>query len=156
MKLYLAGGLFNVGERVRNLCLARVLKTLGYEVIVPQLEALKHVSGDKFDLEAVREECRQQCTDPSVLFVGCADGSDVDSGTCVEYGTAIQATGRAIWYRTDFRTDMEREVGVNAMLNLKGTVFLYHPCFLTDLQAGPRYYEELAALIDEAVKKMFE
>ena len=40
-KLYLAAGLFNAGERLHNLYLEKHLNMLGYEVILPQREALK-------------------------------------------------------------------------------------------------------------------
>lgn len=41
-KIYLAGGLFNAGERLHNLHLEKAFKDLGYDVILPQREALRH------------------------------------------------------------------------------------------------------------------
>lgn len=41
-KIYLAGGLFNAGERLHNLHLEKAFKDLGYDVILPQRKALRH------------------------------------------------------------------------------------------------------------------
>lgn len=152
-RLYLAGGLFNAGERLNILHLEQALKALGYEVIVPMREALQHFNSEtgNFDIAGIVRSCWQAAADPENLFIGSADGADADSGTCVEYGVAIQANGVAVFYRTDFRTEMIKEVGVNAMLKCAGTRFLYEPCFFTELeQVGP-FYEGLAKKIDDEI-----
>ena len=128
-KIYLAGGLFNAGERLHNLHLEKAFKDLGYDVILPQREALRHFDGKIFNVSDIVESCSNCCSDINNLFVGNADGSDSDSGTCVEYGIAISSNKRAIVYRTDFRTAEEKELGVNAMLKAKKTIFVYEPCF---------------------------
>ncbi|MCK4525082.1 MAG: nucleoside 2-deoxyribosyltransferase [Candidatus Andersenbacteria bacterium] len=151
MIIYLAGGLFNAGERLHNLYLEESLKKLGYKVILPQREALKAFDGNGFDTKAIVENCRDACSDPQNFFVGSADGADSDSGTCVEYGVAITSTGRALVYCTDFRTDLEKELGVNAMLTGEGTVFIYEPCFFTELDQVNSYYKELAEKIHKAI-----
>ncbi len=153
-KIYLAGGLFNAAERVHNLNLEKHLKNLGYEVILPQREALKHFDGKGFDVQGIVESCADTCSDIQNLFVGSADGPDSDSGTCVEYGIAIISTGRAIVYRTDFRTAEDRELGVNAMLKAKGTTFIYEPCYITELDQVDSYYQKLAEKINEAILKL--
>jgi nucleoside 2-deoxyribosyltransferase len=149
--IYLAGGLFNAGERLHNLFLARALKVLGHFVILPQVEALNHLKDGKFDLSGIVQSCQKSCSDPSHVYVGNSDGADADSGTCVEYGMAITATGHAIVYRTDFRTAEDRELGVNAMLKAPGTTFIYHPCFFTELDQVEVYYKELALKIHQAI-----
>src|ERR1035437_6337628 len=116
MILYLAGGLFNAGERLPNLYLEKYLKMLGYEVILPQREALNFFDGERFNVTGIVNDCRASICNQKNLFVGNSDGPDADGGTCVEYGMAIVATGKAIIYRTDFRTDPEKEIGINAML----------------------------------------
>lgn len=151
LKIYLAGGLFNAGQRLHNLFLAKYLRELGCAVILPQVEALQFFHRDRFDVAGVVESCRQACRSSENIFVGSADGADADSGTCVEYGIAIASTGRAIVYRTDFRTAEEKEVGVNAMLRARGTIFIYYPCFITDLIQAEGYYRELARKIHEAI-----
>lgn len=151
MKIYLAGGLFNAGERFHNLYLEKYLKLLGYEVILPQREALKAFDGKSFDVKAIVKNCRDACLDSQNIFVGSADGADSDSGTSVEYGISITSAGKAIVYRTDFRTELSKELGVNAMLTGEGTVFIYLPCFFTELSQVDVYYRELAEKIHEAI-----
>ena len=150
-RLYLAGGLFNAGERLHNLYLEKALKELGYVVILPQREALKHFDGKGFNVPGIVESCSKSCSSVKNLFVGNADGSDSDSGTCVEYGIAINSTGKAIVYRTDFRTAEDRELGVNAMLKAKGTTFIYEPCYFAELEQVDSYYRALAKKIDKAI-----
>ena len=154
--IYLAGGLFNAGERLHNLFLEKFLQELGHMIILPQREALKFFDKNgHLNLDAVAGDCRRYCEDERVIYVGNIDGADADSGTGVEYGIAITVAGAAIVYRTDFRTDAEKEIGVNAMLKLKGTTFIYHPCFFTELGDEVRnYYRELAKKIDEAVRAL--
>lgn len=154
MKIYLAGGLFNSGERLHNLFLEKYLKELGYDVVLPQREALKAFNGKAFDVKKIVRACRAESADPENILVGCADGADSDSGTCVEYAFAIAATGRAVVYRTDFRTALDRELGINAMLTGDGTEFVYEPCFFTELSEVGPYYKGLAIKIDEAIKKI--
>jgi nucleoside 2-deoxyribosyltransferase len=150
-RIYLAGSLFNAGERFHNLLLEKYLKELGYDVILPQREALKAFNGKGFDTKVIVRSCRDTCSDPRNIFVGSADGSDSDSGTCVEYGMAIISTGRAIIFRTDFRTALDKELGINAMLTGEGTAFIYLPCFFTELDQVGVYYRELAQKIHEAI-----
>lgn len=152
--VYLAGGLFNAGERLHNLYLEKYLKALGYKVILPQREALKFFGGDVFVIPLIVEDCKQSCTNPENICVVSSDGADSDSGTCVEYGMAIIATGRAVVYRTDFRTAQERELGVNAMLKAKGTSFIYHPCFFVELEQVDTYYKDLAQEIHRAIQAL--
>jgi nucleoside 2-deoxyribosyltransferase len=149
--IYLAASVFNAGERLHNLFLEKFLKKLGHKIILPQREALKFFGGKQFNVEAIVEDCKQSCTNPEHICVACTDGVDADSGTAVEYGMAIISTSRAIVFRTDFRTAEERELGVNAMLKAKGTIFIYHPCYFTELEEVDAYYEELARRIHEAI-----
>lgn len=154
MKIYLAGGLFNAGERLHNLFLEKYLKECGYEVILPQREALRFFDGTLFDVKGIVADCMQKSSDKGTLYVGSADGADADSGTAVEYGMAIISTGRAIVYRTDFRTALEKELGVNAMLCAEGTKFVYEPCFVTELSQVDEYYRRLATVIDVAIRSL--
>lgn len=154
-ELYLAAGLFNAGERLHNLYLEKHLRRLGYTIILPQREALKFFRGDHFDVKGIVRDCQQKAASKKSLLVGNADGTDADSGFAVEYGIAITVTGQAIVYRTDFRTAIEKEVGLNAMLNAEGTEFIYEPCFFTELDEVDEYYAKLAGKIDEAVRHLY-
>ena len=152
--VYLAGRLFNAAEQLHNLMLEKHLTALGYRVILPQREALRFVHDGTFDLPGLVEDCRHVSADPENIYVGNVDGPDADSGTCVEYGIAIQATGRAIIYRTDFRTSEQHELGVNGMLKLQTTRFVYYPSTLTNLDSVESYYQALAAKIHEGVTSL--
>lgn len=149
--IYMAGGLFNAGERLHNLYLEKHLKVLGHTVILPQREGLKFFKHGKFDIDAIVADCQRHSADQKVVYVGNVDGMDADSGTAVEYGVAITAKGKAVVYRTDFRTALEKEVGLNAMFRVKGTTLVYDPCFFTELDQVDAYYKDLANRIHVAV-----
>ena len=121
MKLYLAGGLFNAGTRLHNLYLEKHLNAIGYDTVLPQREAVQfhaeEKGGGKFNTKAITQDCHQAARTPENLCVACIDGADADGGTSVEFGIAIESTGRAIVYRTDFRTAEDRELGFNAMFS---------------------------------------
>jgi len=151
-KLYLAGGLFNAGQRVHNILLERSLIFLGHEVILPQREALKFFNGIAFDIAGIVQDCRARCSQQDVICVTCSDGADADSGACVEHGIATTATGRAVVYRTDFRTALENETGLNAMLRGPETQIVYTPCFFTKWVEVEAFYDSLAEKIDAAIK----
>lgn len=149
--VYLAGALFNAGERLHNLYVEKYLRRLGYNVILPQREAKKFVSETFVDVPAIVEECRRHCTEQGNVFVGCIDGADADSGTCVEFGMAVMSRGAAIVYRTDLRTALEKECGVNAMLRTAGSEVIQQPCYFTDLNEAAPFYEALAQKIHQAI-----
>jgi nucleoside 2-deoxyribosyltransferase len=153
-RIYLAGGLFNAGQRLHNLFLEKYLREFGFEVVLPQREALKRFYQGSFDKGGLREDCRESCTAKSSICVANIDGADADSGTSIEYGMAITATGRAVVYRTDFRTAEDLELGLNAMFVSPGTSFVYLSCFFTDLKEVEGYYRALAAKICVAVQAL--
>jgi nucleoside 2-deoxyribosyltransferase len=150
--VYLAGGLFNAGERLHNLYLKAYLEELELEVILPQQEALKFFKDGVFNIPALSQDCRDSVANIDHIFVGNLDGADTDSGTATEFGIAITSTGRAVIYRTDFRTALDREVGRNAMFGLPGAEFVYYPCFFTSLDQVEDYYRGLAQQIYKAVQ----
>jgi nucleoside 2-deoxyribosyltransferase len=150
--IYLAGDLFNVATRAHNIALRKALKELGYTVILPQERALEFFNGTTFDIPAIVEDCMACVTNPKNICVANSDGTDGDSGTSIEFGGAIVATGRAIVYRTDFRTSLANEVGINAMYRAKGSVLIYHPCFALTEDELAKYYKELAEKIHEAIQ----
>lgn len=153
--IYLAGGLFNAAEQVHNLFLEKHLKKLGYEVILPQREALKFKDKDgSLDMKQVRNMCQVAAADRANTYVGSIDGPDADSGTCVEYGIAITSAGRAVAYRTDIRTEPKKELGVNIMLTLPRTKLVLRPCALTELRDINAYYRRLAESIDKAISDL--
>jgi len=153
-KLYLAAGLFNAAERLHNLYLEKHLKRRGYEVILPQREAKQFFHNGIFDKAGVVRICRAAAADLQNLCIVCIDGADADSGTAVEFGITITATGKAVVYRTDSRTAPERELGVNAMFAAEGASFVYEQCFFTELDQVDDYYEKLAEAIHQAISSL--
>ncbi len=67
--IYLAAGLFNIGERERNIYLEAALIRLGHKVILPQREALKFFDGKtgQFNVSAIVEDCQKTCSLPEVI-----------------------------------------------------------------------------------------
>jgi hypothetical protein len=158
-EIYLAAGLFNAADRHRNLLLAEGLRKLGYNVILPQLEAIKYFKDGKFDLLGLCEHCAEQAIKSDVV-VANIDGSDADSGTSLEVGLALHnkffggSDSLVICYRTDFRTAPEQELGVNAMFQLAHKI-IYKPAYFNSLLEAEKFYEELAQVIDAAIKSLF-
>lgn len=149
--IYLAGGLFNAGERLHNLYLEKYLKQLGYKVQLPQRRALHFFGGELFNVANIAKDCAKMSASKRNIYVGNSDGADADSGTCVEFGVAISSTGRAVVYRTDFRTAEDRELGANSMLKIEGSIFVYCPCFFTELKQVNTYYKKLAQKIHQGI-----
>jgi nucleoside 2-deoxyribosyltransferase len=149
--IYLAGPLFTVAERTHNLNLARELRALEYEVILPQLRAVKFINQQGLNLKQMATDCASQAVSPNNILVANLDGPDADSGTAIEYGLAIGAVGKAIVYRTDIRTAPEKEVGLNAMFGLDGTKYIHMPCLANSDEEMRAFYSELARAIDEAI-----
>ena len=146
-RIFLAGWHFNAGQRLHNLYMEKYLRKFGYEVILPQRESLKYFNGESFDVAGIVDSCMSSYSDKEVLYIGNADGSDI--GMNVEYDFVIFSTGRAIIYRTDYR-----KIGINTMSDAKGTIFVYEPCFLTDLDQIDSYYSKLAEKIHDAVSRL--
>jgi len=160
--IYLGGGLFNAGERLHNLTLEKALYTVATEreieidITLPQRKALERFipEEERFDVKGIVSDCYDDSKNPKKLLIGNIDGADADSGTSFEEGVAINSKGEAIVYRTDFRTDLEKEVGINAMLMPEGAVLVYEPCFFTELDQVDTYYTKLANKILDKVLEL--
>ncbi|MBU2576173.1 MAG: nucleoside 2-deoxyribosyltransferase [Nanoarchaeota archaeon] len=178
VSIYLAGGLFNAAERVHNSTLEKnlieVARDMGInlQTTLPQRTALKRYlpNENRFDVAGIVADCEVDAASHDYILCNL-DGTDADSGTAVELGVArgqalaYQKLSRhlkthrdvkipkIITYRTDFRTSIENEVGVNAMLNPEGSTFIYHPCFVTELGEVESYYKELASKITDVIQK---
>jgi nucleoside 2-deoxyribosyltransferase len=173
--VYLAGPLFNVGERRHNSELERSLNTcaekqgITLKITSPQKTAINRLTSQTkgFDVRGIVADCIRDSANHDVILCNL-DGPDADSGTSVEYGIALgQAvaarrlsdhvgaikTPLIITYRTDFRTAHEKEVGVNAMLMAEGTKHVYIPCFATEEDEFNKFYDSLASQIIGAIKK---
>jgi nucleoside 2-deoxyribosyltransferase len=97
MKIYLAGGLFTLAERLFNEELARLLRARGFGVFLPQdHEPREFSTGAIFTMD-------KSGIDHSDAVLACMDGADPDSGTCWECGYAYARGKMVMCYRTDFR-----------------------------------------------------
>jgi len=126
-RLYLAGPLFTGAERDWNERLAGGLRKEGFEVILPQEEASKHISSASIDFAGIFATCLEGIRSANVV-VAVLDGADVDSGTAFECGYAYSKGVPIIGVRTDLRLGGE-EKGVNAMLSRCCQQFVYVPAF---------------------------
>jgi len=158
-RIYLAGPLFGIADRHHNLLLARELERFGYEVVLPQKEALRFLNGHSLDLKGLSEDCKRQSMESDVV-VANIDGADVDAGTAVEVGMALagasfatQNRPKVICVRTDFRTDPEQEIGINSMFGLVDKV-IYIPAFVSTFAEVANLYRNLANEIDTVIKKL--
>ena len=156
MVIYLAGPLFGIADRYHNVRLSNALKRQGFEVILPQQEAIRFFKDGKFDVAAVCKDCAEKSATVNAI-VANIDGSDADSGTAIEVGIALRSRNVpkgvhpiVICVRTDFRTDLEREVGINAMFNLADRV-IYKPAFVNSEKQMEDFYYDLAHEIAKAI-----
>lgn len=161
ISIYLAGPLFGIADRHHNLQLARELERLGYLVVLPQKEALKFFNEQSFDLDGIKEDCKKQSMENRVV-VANIDGPDADSGTAVEVGIAVitallssQNKPKVICVRTDFRTDIKKEIGINGMFGLADEI-IYKPAYVNSAEDVVQFYVELAEKIDETIKKIMK
>lgn len=115
-KIYFAGPLFSMADRLFNRQLAKVLSKYGYNILLPQdfdvnenMQDLRNPADiARVDINAL-EEC-------DIVIANC-DGSDVDSGTAFELGYAVARHKITVIWRTDSREFAKGEK-CNAMLYL--------------------------------------
>jgi nucleoside 2-deoxyribosyltransferase len=109
MKIYMAGPLFTLGERMFNAELASRLRAAGYEVFLPQeIEQRDATSKTIFYVDVVG-------IDWCDVVLGCMDGPDPDSGTCWECGSVFRQKP-VVLYRTDIRQEAPPFGPYNLML----------------------------------------
>lgn len=161
--IYGAGPLFNIASRLHNLFLERELTILGYVVVLPQREALNYFDGQKFNVMGICDDCEEKAMTTQVILANI-DGADADSGTSEEVGVARATKMLAekfpvipwnpiiICVRTDFRTDLEKEIGYNAMFK-KADKLIYKPAFVGTLEEAAVFYRELAQEIHLAIQE---
>jgi len=116
-KVYLAGPLFSLAEREFNKGLVNALReklpNLKLNFIVPQDYAAT-IHGQTRFLDSVFEHCMKSIDEADAMLC-ILEGSDVDSGTCIEMGYAYARGKPIIGVRTDFRASEDK--GVNLMVS---------------------------------------
>jgi nucleoside 2-deoxyribosyltransferase len=126
-RVYLAGPLFTNAERAWNDWLAGALRQRGFNVILPQAEATRHISPAGIDFAAIFTTCLEGVGSANVV-VAVFDGPDVDSGTAFECGYAYARGIPIVGLRTDLRSGGE-ENGLNAMLSRSCQEIVSVPAF---------------------------
>jgi nucleoside 2-deoxyribosyltransferase len=121
LTVYWAAPLFTQAERVWNRRCTEDLRARGYSVILPQDEAKPFITPAGSDFSGIAEQCYRQCIECDLMIV-VLDGADSDSGTSLEAGLkigtrrALNAGGKVIGLRTDFRASEDGQL--NAMFRL--------------------------------------
>lgn len=124
-KVYLAGPLFTQAERQWNLGIANGLAQHGFEMLVPQVLAERHVSErGGFDPAALFGLAADSVARADVV-VAILDGADPDSGTAFECGIAWGRGIPVIGLRTDFRQGGDGVGNVNLMLSASCRELVY-------------------------------
>lgn len=122
MKIYLAGPLFTAAERWFNSALRDAIVQLGHEVFLPQ----EHVPNpQEHGTAATFQGCIAGIQQADAM-IAIVDGSDADSGTCLEMGFALADFMPIIGIRTDLRGGHE-DRGLNLMISHACNVLLWAP-----------------------------
>lgn len=100
-RIYMAGPLFNEGDRYTNQVNSDALRAAGYTTFLPQEVIITEQSGELvkaacfyMDLKAIR-----LC---DVLLANC-NGIEIDSGTAAEIGLAYGWQKKTVLYKSDVR-----------------------------------------------------
>jgi nucleoside 2-deoxyribosyltransferase len=147
MRIYIAGPLFSTAEREFNLRLAQGLKEelhdLQPEIILPQQKVAEMAGDPEFVIKTFHYclETVSQCD----YLVALLEGSDADSGTCIELGYAYAQAKPIIGVRTDFRNSEDR--GLNLMVANICTRLIYQPFQST---------EDLAVDVAKVLRKLID
>ncbi len=89
-KVYLAGPLFSVAERVHNIRLATRLRIMGVDVYLPQETDEKfRIKDGSVDLNKVQGVNWEYLVEQDRIVVAWLDWPDPDSGTAVEVGAKL-------------------------------------------------------------------
>jgi nucleoside 2-deoxyribosyltransferase len=112
MRAYIAGPLFNEGERYWNGEINSRMQKLGFTTYIPQRDGIKlqHQS----DVRKIFEEDRKAVSHADVI-VANLDGMDVDAGTAWELGFAHGLGKHVVGVYTDWRLHFKWQT-VNLMI----------------------------------------
>jgi len=113
--IYFAGPLFTLAEKNFNKELASKIteKNNQIKIILPQERAPELIKLEN-GFRLVFEDCINMINESDAI-VAILDGSDADSGTCIELGYAYSKNIPIIGIRTDLRASEEE--GLNLMIS---------------------------------------
>ena len=112
MRAYIAGPLFNEGERWWNVEIDARVRKLGFTTYVPQRDGVK--LENKSDVVKIFESDKNALMQAD-LIVANLDGMDVDSGTAWELGFAEGLGKHCVGVYTDWRLHFKYQT-VNLMI----------------------------------------
>ena len=144
MKAYFAGPLFTLAEKQFNLAMKRALEARvdGLCVDLPQLFGDPSAKGEAF-LESAFHHCIRSVESCDIM-IAVLEGTDADSGTCIEMGYAHALKKPIIGFRTDTR--QQEDHGLNLMVA--------RICSKLVLAPGESDPAKLADLIAAAVEEL--
>lgn len=120
--IYMAGPLFTSAQREWNILLAHNLEVITeHTVMLPQVFCEGVTDPNK-----ISNLCLHQLTTCDIVVV-CCDGVDVDSGTAMECGVAVERDLKIIAYRTDFRRAGDCNKNINLMIAEQAAACLIMP-----------------------------
>ncbi len=131
MRVYLAGPLFTLAERLWQRQLAEALRARDLTVFLPQDDAGLPLLREPPDFHGAFEACRD-AIDRADAVVATLDGADADSGTAWECGYAYARNKPIVSIRTDFRGGEDR--GMNLMLRRSSAQVVEQPSTDEDLE----------------------
>jgi nucleoside 2-deoxyribosyltransferase len=112
MRAYIAGPLFNEGERWWNAEIDSRVRKLGFETYIPQRDGIK--LENKGDVIKIFDSDKNALTQAD-LVVANLDGMDVDSGTAWELGFAEGLGKHCVGVYSDWRLHFKYQT-VNLMI----------------------------------------
>jgi nucleoside 2-deoxyribosyltransferase len=112
MLAYIAGPLFNEGERWWNVKIDSRVRKLGFETYIPQRDGVKLENPS--DVEKIFKSDKDALTKAD-LVVANLDGMDVDAGTAWELGYAEGLGKHCVCVYTDWRLHFKWQT-VNLMI----------------------------------------
>ena len=143
VRIYLAAPLFSMAQRQFNEDLKAALEGIDpdWEIVLPQ----EHSDLLNKDAHEFPEDVYRWCIgelEKVDQIVAILDGSDADSGTCIEMGYARAIGKRIVGVRTDKRGSEDQ--GTNIMVSRCCDVFLWRP----DCDRLKRLAEDIAEAIE--------
>lgn len=113
MKAYIAGPLFNEGERWFDEQIDAIAQKVGLETFLPHRDG-KELLPEVRDISAIFKLDRDM-VDASDIVIANLNGINVDDGTAWEIGYAFAKGKHLVGIRTDMRLSFEGQV-VNLMI----------------------------------------
>ena len=147
IEVILFGPLFTLAERMFNLRLKEELERKSggkVQVVLPQERAVQYISEQGINFDRLFKGCLDDAVRYTAAIANL-DGTDADSGTCIEIGyrKGDDKDAYVLGFRTDFRTS--EDGGLNAMLRLCDEVFYYTDPFCTMENLATQLLEKLYA-----------